>query len=98
MSADLLFSAVVGRRYNSKSQLHASEGRASQRGKTKHLCVMFVRQIVDPAEDRPVWINFVLRGKVDEAVVFDVEIRATKIYFLAEPLRFFRPGPRLLFK
>ena len=69
MSADLLFSAVVGRRYNSKSQLHASEGRASQRGKTKHLCVMFVRQIVDPAEDRPVWINFVLRGKVDEAVI-----------------------------
>ena len=44
---------------------------------------MFVGQIVDPAEDRQVWIHFVFHRNVDEAVIFDIEIWSTKIQFFA---------------
>jgi hypothetical protein len=44
---------------------------------------MFVGQIVDPAEDRQVWIHFVFRRNVDEAVIFDVEIWPAEIQFFA---------------
>ena len=35
-----------------KPQFHSSVRGASQCRETENLCVMFVRQIVDPAEDR----------------------------------------------
>src|SRR5206468_8404037 len=67
----------------SESHFDSSIRRAAKCGKTKNLRVMFVGQIVDPAEDRQMWIQFVFHRNVDEAVIFDVEIRAAEIQFFA---------------
>src|SRR6266513_2100797 len=67
----------------SESHFEPSVGGASQRGETENLRVMFVGQIVDPGEDRQVWIHFVFRRNVDEAVIFDVEVWAAEIQFFA---------------
>ena len=66
-----------------KPQFHSSVRGASQCRETENLRVMFVRQIVDPAEDRQMWIQFVFHRNVDEAVIFDVEIWPTEIQFFA---------------
>src|SRR5438477_10235539 len=66
-----------------KLQLHSSVRGASQCRETENLRVMFIRQIVDPAEDRQMWVYFVFRRNVDEVVIFDVEIRAAEIQFFA---------------
>ena len=42
---------------------------------------MLVRQIVDPAKDRQMRAHFIFRCQVDEAVIFDVEIRSAEIQF-----------------
>ena len=44
---------------------------------------MFVRQIVDPAEDGQVPVDFIFGRDVHKTVVFNVEIRATKIQFFS---------------
>src|SRR6266487_4935317 len=66
-----------------KPQFHPSVCGASQCGKTENLRVMFVRQIVDPAEDRQMWVHFIFRRNVDEPIIFDVEIRSAEIQFFA---------------
>jgi hypothetical protein len=44
---------------------------------------MFIRQVVDPAEDRHVGVHLVFRCDVHEAVIFDVEIWAAEIQLFA---------------
>ena len=39
---------------------------------------MFASEIVDPAEDRHVSIDFVFGGEIHEIVIFDVAIRARR--------------------
>src|SRR5947199_9219820 len=67
----------------SESQFHHSVGGASQRGETENLRVMFVRQIVDPAEDRQMRLHFIFHRNVDEAVIFDIEISSPELQFVA---------------
>src|SRR3954452_11337372 len=62
-----------------KPHLHAAIRGAAERGKTEYFRIMFVREIVDPAKDRHVWIHFILGRNVHEAVIFNVEIRASKV-------------------
>ena len=70
------FAAGVG---NLKPQLHSAVSRTTERRKTEHFGVMFVRQIVDPAEDRQVRIDVVFRREIDEVVILDVEVRSAEI-------------------
>ena len=53
--------------------------RAAERGKTKNLRVLFVRQIVDSTEDLQVWVHFVFGRDVYEGVVFYIKIRSAEI-------------------
>src|SRR5207248_2731470 len=66
---------------SSKLQLHPAECSTAQRGKAKNLRVMLVRQIVDSAEDRQVRVHLVFHCNIDEAVIFDIEIRSAEIQF-----------------
>src|ERR1700675_3312556 len=75
--------AVIDHRYSSKPQLHSSVSCHSQRGKPKNLCVMLVGEIVDPAKDRQVWVNFIFGRNVHKTVIFDVEIWSAEIDFFA---------------
>ena len=43
--------------------------------------LIFLIPIVDPSEDRHVWIHFVFGCDVNEAVIFNVEIRSAEIQF-----------------
>ena len=84
-------SAVIDRRYNSKSQLHSTVKRAPEIRKTKNLRVMLVGEIVDPTKDGCVRINFIFSGKIYEIVILDVEVWSEEILiqFLArvDPFR-----------
>ena len=62
-----------------KPQLHPSVRGAPKRGKPKHFRIMLVRQIVDPAKDRHVAVNFIFGCDVNEAVILNVEIWPAKI-------------------
>src|SRR5438552_7088238 len=43
---------------------------------------MFVRQIINPAKDRHVRIDFVFGSNVHKRIIFDVEIGSAEIQFL----------------
>ena len=63
-------------------------GRASESGKSEHLGILLIRQIVDTPESRESRINFVLGSKIHEDVILNVEIRAAEIQFFARVLEF----------
>src|SRR5438552_3226496 len=44
---------------------------------------MLASEIVDPSEDRQVWVDFIFGRNVNEAVIFDVEVWSAEINFLA---------------
>src|SRR6266446_3551161 len=83
MSVAIISAAVMDRRYRSEPHPHPAVNSTPQRGKSKNLCVMFVRQIVDPAEDRQVRVHFIFRRNVNEAVIFYIEIWSAEINFFA---------------
>ena len=53
---------------------------------------MFAGQVVDPTEDRHMWIDFIFGGNVEETVVLNIEVRSAEIQFFArvDKLRFDR--------
>src|ERR1700738_3902190 len=81
----------------SKANFHSAIRRASQSWKSsgggmlriEDLRIMFVRQIIDPAEDRHVRINFVFGGKVHEVIILNVEVPLAEIQLFPRihPLR-----------
>jgi hypothetical protein len=52
----------------SETYLHPARRCAAERGETEHLRVMFVREVVDPAEAGRMRIHFIFRCNVHEAV------------------------------
>jgi hypothetical protein len=74
-----LMVVVDGCHRRSEPHLQAGVGRAAERRESKNLRVMFVRQVVDPAEDGKMRVDLVFGGKINERIIFDVEIRATEI-------------------
>jgi len=44
---------------------------------------MFVRKVIDPAEERQLRVHFVFGCDIYERVIFDVEIRAAEIQLFA---------------
>ena|SRR2546421_7067775 len=66
-----------------KAHFHSCVSRGSKIREPEYLGVMFASEIVDPAEDRHVWIDFVFGGEIHEIVIFDIEIRRTESQFLA---------------
>jgi serine/threonine-protein kinase len=65
-----------------ESNPKSAVSRASQSGKSEHLGVLLVRQVVDSRENRDARIDFVLRCEIHEGVILDVEVRSAEIQFL----------------
>src|SRR4029077_15397102 len=77
---------------SSEPYLHSRISRGSEIREPEHLRVMLAGQIIDTTEDRHVRVDFVFGGKVNEIVVFNVEIRSKEVsvqFFTGvDPLRF----------
>src|SRR6266849_4151591 len=73
---------------SSEPYLHSRISRGSEIRKAEHFGVMLAGQVVDPAKDRHVRIDLILRRDIDEAVIFDVEIRETEMQLFARVDKF----------
>jgi hypothetical protein len=59
--------------------LESAVGRAAQSRETKHLGILLVPEIFDSAKNAEVRIHFVLRHKVHNRVILDVEVWSAEV-------------------